>query len=480
MFRVVITLIFALLVSVVSGGAIAKNWNMSQKLEHNPRGKIPNSYKGLPLETARFYFQAYNRRGAANYFYNTSPSSTPRKIETALKGSAYVTAQVAETSLVSYMVYDKGKLLVSELSPRERLGDLINEHTLLYSMSLGKNLAGYMIGHAICQGYIESIEQSLSDWPLVADTFIADLTVRDVINATMGNHSFMKKGDMDSFKSGNRVDHSLKDMIFSDLKGTKAGTKVYQYGQLSQIIALNYIAFKTGYKFLDFSNSVLRDHVHLADTLLLDHASVGQETHGIIHGNFKATRGDTLRIGIAILEDWNKNNCVGKFLKDVYANGVKKNPSQLSSSIGTRVKDTGWGYSREYAGFFHTKYKTVDANVMGMDGYGGISMLINFDDNRIVYAHAVNRDYDHRKLIFKVIKGEEDLTNLLGLTKGKTQKTIINDKAPSRYQYKGPSRDLYQSYSDKQVCTMVGALNGLAEQKLWIEEARQRGLSQCK
>jgi len=40
--------------------------------------------------------------------------------------------------------------------------------------------------------------------------------------------------------------------------------------------------------------------------------------------------------------------------------------------------------------------------------------------------------------------------------------------------------DPYQSYSDKQICTMVGALNGLAEQKLWIEEARQRGLSQCK
>ena len=34
MFRVVITLMFALLVSVVSGAALAKNWNMSQKLEH--------------------------------------------------------------------------------------------------------------------------------------------------------------------------------------------------------------------------------------------------------------------------------------------------------------------------------------------------------------------------------------------------------------------------------------------------------------
>ncbi len=226
------------------------------------------------------------------------------------------------------MVYEKGKLLISELSPKGRLGDVINKRTLIYSMSLGKSLAGYMIGHAICQGHIESIEQSLSDWPLVADTFIADLTVRDVINATMGNQSFMKKGDNESFKSGNRVDGSLKDMIFSDLKGTKAGRKRFEYGQLSPFIVLNYIAFKTGHKFLDFSNSVLRDHLHLSDTLSWAHAGVGQEKHGIIHPNFNATRSDTLRIGIAILEDWNKNNCVGKFLKDVYANGVKKKPSK--------------------------------------------------------------------------------------------------------------------------------------------------------
>ena len=445
------------MVSVVSGDALAKNWNKSQELEHNPRGKIPNNYKGLPLETARFYFQAYNERGAGKLWFNTSPSSTPRKIEEALKGSLYVTTQLAETSLVSYMVYDKGKLLISELSPRERLGDLINERTLLYSMSLGKSLAGYMIGHAICQGHIESIEQSLSDWPLVADTFIADLTVRDVINAAMGNQRFMKNNE--SFRSGNGMSGSLKDMIFSDLKGTKAGKKRFEYGQLSALIALNYIAFKTGHEFLDFSNSVLRDHVHLSDTLFWVHAGAGQEKHGIIHPNFNATRSDTLRIGIAILEDWNKNNCVGKFLKDVYANGVKKNP--------LRLNDLGWGYSREYAGFFHKKYKTVDANVMGMDGYGGISMLINFDDNRIVYAHAVNRDYDHRKLIFRVIKGEEDLTNLLGLTKGKTKKTTINDKAP---------KSKLAGYSDADICAAVKKFRIYKQGQDWVNERVRRKL----
>ena len=366
-----------------------------RKLRHYEHGKIPTGYKNLPLKTARYYFQAYNDRGAGWGLFDSAPSSAPRKIDLTQQKNAYVTAQLEETSLISYMVYDKGKLIINELSPSGRFGDLINEDTLIYSMSIGKSLAGYMIGHAICQGYIESTEQPLSDWPLVADTFIAELTVRDVINASMGNQSFMMKGDEDSFRSGRPVDGSLRNMIAWDLKGTKAGTKRYEYGTLPALIALNYISFKTGHRFKDFSNSVFKDYVRLSDTLSWSHHEKPLLSDGIVHTTFNATRSDTLRIGIAILEDWNKNNCVGKFLKDVYANGVKKK---------SKLKNQGWGYAREYAGFFHTKYKTVRANVMGMDGRGGISMLINFDDDRIVYAHAVHRDYDHKKLIFNMIR----------------------------------------------------------------------------
>ena len=82
----------------------------------------------------------------------------------------------------------------------------------------------------------------------------------------------------------------------------------------------------------------------------------------------------------------------------------KRRLFKWSEKKPSRLKELGWGYSRKYAGFFHTDYKTVNANVMGMDGYGGISMLINFDDNRIVYAHSVHRDYDHKKLIFEMIR----------------------------------------------------------------------------
>lgn len=358
--------------------------------------KIPRFSRDINLKTLKHYFNAYNFRGAGWGRFDTVASDTPRKINSRIQNQKYVQKQLEETSLLSYMVYENGMLIIDEITPKQRLGDFFNNDTKIYSMSLGKSLAGYLIGHAICQGYIESIEQPLDDWPLVKDTFISKLKLRDVINATMGNQSLMRNNE--TFKSGTFVDGSLKRMIVKgNLKGTKPGLKRFEYGQLSAFIALNYISFKTGNKFKDFSNNVLKNYVKLSDVLRWAHMGGAAEvSDGIIHPNFNATRSDTLRIGIAILEDWNSNSCVGKYLKDVYSNGVKKNPLKL--------RNLGWGYSRKYAGFFHTDYKTVNANVMGMDGYGGISMLINFDDSRIVYAHAINRDYDHKKLIFEMIR----------------------------------------------------------------------------
>ena len=359
--------------------------------------KIPRFSKDVNLQALKFYFMEYNRRGAGWGRFDTKASVSPRKINSSIQNQKYVQKQLEETSLLSYMVYENGTLIIDEITPKQRLGDFFNNDTKIYSMSLGKSLTGYLVGHAICQGYIESIEQPLDDWPLVKDTFISKLKLRDVINATMGVQSLMRNNE--TFKSGTPVDRSLKYMITKEnLIGTKPGLKKFQYGQLPAFIALNYISFKTGNKFKDFSNNVLRNYVKLSDFLSWAHMgmSTADESDGIIHPNFNATRSDTLRIGIAILEDWQNNTCVGKYKKDVYSNGVKKNPLKL--------RNLGWGYSRKYAGFFHTDYITVNKNVMGMDGYGGISMLINFDDNRIVYAHAINRDYDHKKLIFEMIR----------------------------------------------------------------------------
>ena len=291
-------------------------------------------------------------------------------------------------ALISYLMYEDGEIVIDQLSPPERFGDLIDDDTMIYSMSLGKSLGGYLMGHAICKGYINSLSSLLADWPIVQGTLLETATVQDVINASMGHQKYVRKNTL---SSGRDVgDTNIASITRIELANSNAAKKRFSYGQFPANVALNYISFKTGHKFSTFINNVLRDHVGLAGRLEFN--GVGDETNGVIQANFKATRYDTLRIGIAILNDWNSDTCIGNYLKDVYANRVSKGSNNM-----------GDGYSKSYAGFFHTNYPGISDTVMGMDGYGGIALLINFDDNRIVYTHAVHRNYNYKSLVLKAI-----------------------------------------------------------------------------
>lgn len=46
----------------------------------------------------------------------------------------------------------------------------------------------------------------------------------------------------------------------------------------------------------------------------------------------------------------------------------------------------------------------MKTTVTGMHGTGGIALLINFEDNRIVYAHSVYRDYNYNKIVLNPIR----------------------------------------------------------------------------
>ena len=295
-------------------------------------------------------------------------------------------------ALVSYLMYEDGEIVIDQLSPPERFGDLIDNDTMIYSMSLGKSLGGYLMGHAICEGYVNSLSSSLVDWPIAQGTLLETATVQDVINSAMGNQKYVSDRDSGMLRSGREVGNTnIASIAKIELANSNAAKKRFSYGQFPANVALNYISFKTGHKFSSFINNILKDHVGLAGRLEFN--GIGDESKGVIQANFKATRYDTLRIGIAILNDWNSDTCIGNYLKDVYANSISK-----GQDIGF-----GDGYSKSYAGFFHTNYPGISDTVMGMDGYGGIALLINFDDNRIVYTHAVHRNYNYKSLVLKAI-----------------------------------------------------------------------------
>ena len=46
----------------------------------------------------------------------------------------------------------------------------------------GISFASYILGHAICKGYVDGIDSKLNDWPTLENTLYYDQKIIDVIN----------------------------------------------------------------------------------------------------------------------------------------------------------------------------------------------------------------------------------------------------------------------------------------------------------
>ena len=47
-------------------------------------------------------------------------------------------------------------------------------------------MVSYVVGHAICEGYIKSIDSKVNDWPLVENTLYHNQKLIDLLNFRAG------------------------------------------------------------------------------------------------------------------------------------------------------------------------------------------------------------------------------------------------------------------------------------------------------
>ncbi len=419
---------WVLAVGSASSPSIAGNWNQTDEVTIYGGKGITNEGWAIPFKakpnyaTAKFYLLRYlnDYKGFDRAIFN--PSKKPKKLAIQPSSSKIISTEMNKSSLLSYLLYDKDKIVVDEITPR--FDGLIRNDTQLYSMSIGKSLTSYLLGHAICEGYITGLDQMLNDWDVVQDTLYQNQKLIDLLNMSAGDQDHVTEKD-GFLKSGRWFNsHALKEFTQNELKGTRSSFKKYNYNGLPPNIVFEYVIHKTGDEFTSFSNSVFQDHIGIQHKLiqmktkrLLDGVP---GRGGSIRATFFATRYDYLRLAIAMLDDWKRDGCMGKYLKEIHERRISKNASMPS---GRKWQAKYW---RGYGGFFHTDLlKMSDRHIMGMNGLGGQLLWIDFDNSRILALHTVHGDYDHNKIALRVIKGEEDLTSLLGLTKGKTQKTSI-------------------------------------------------------
>jgi len=338
------------------------------------------------------FWDKYEVKGSKN-FYNFRKN---------LREDKSITKQIQKSKnsgLISYLMYENDEIVIDEKSNNDPLTR--NNNGLLISNSIGKSLVSYLTGHAICEGYIESVNSKLNDWDLLKNTLYEGQELLDLLNMRAGDQKYIGTyyNDNDvklSKKNININTIPLKYTLEYHLKNSTKSSKVYNYNGLSTNIVLNYVIFKSGKNFQNLINKVYRDHVKIKNSVFL--LKNGNDPNdGTAWYQFYANRYDYLRIAKTILDDWNSNTCIGNYLKIIYKNKKSKNYKQSISNHPFLVP-------KSYGGQFHFDYNIRNTNILGMDGFGGQSILIDLKNSKIISVHANFTHYNWRNIVLNKMR----------------------------------------------------------------------------
>ena len=185
-------------------------------------------------------------------------------------------------------------------------------------------------------------------------------------------------------------------------KNTKKSKDIYNYNGFVTQLILNYMKFKIGEDYDKFYSKVFNGKVKIKHSIRYGFTSL-QEKNGNGHPNIMATRFDYLRIAKAIMDDYQNDTCVGKYLKEIYERRIPKNLTEEKN-------EPAFNRSKSYGGQFHMDYPGLkDKIVFGMNGYGGQAILIDMENSRIVVLNSLHYNntkykYNHKKILFDPIK----------------------------------------------------------------------------
>ena len=306
------------------------------------------------------------------------------------------------TNLVSYLLYEDGKIKIDQQT-KSKYGKYYPSH------SIGKSLVSVVTGYALCEGYINHTVFDRIDYPTVADTLYENQKFINLLNMTAGDQLYLGEmwGGIDSGMNSDGKNPNtipLKKVMkkyFKDKPGEEPGVN-YNYSAVVTNLIMNYLIYKTGDDWEKLLHKIftedakVKNQVYFAKTL---NKKVGNRKTGEYgRYSFYAQRDDYLRIGLMVMNHWNNDTCVGKYLKTIYENRVDKNKQSTNTESASQ-------YSHSYGGQFHFDIVGLeDKKILAMSGFGGQQLIIDFDKKRIISVASTDRHYDWKNIVHEVLK----------------------------------------------------------------------------
>ena len=369
-----------------------------------PSKKDPKNRDTLIYYNYKNLFSHFNGDSNTYQFgrYEAKPSSKIYKFNNNAKENKFVQKEMQKKAILSYLYFQDDQILIDELTPKDRFGDFVKNETKLRSNSVGKSMVSVVVGHAICEGYIESLDSKINDWPMLKNTLYDNQKIIDFLNMNVGDYKYINDGGPVKDYSYDVDTKSIHATINSFFKNSEKAKPKYNYTQFLPNVIFNYVKFKSGNDFQNLLDKAFQK-AGIENSVYFNKLKDPTE-HGNAHNMFFASRYDYLRIAKSIIEDYQNDTCLGKYYKEIYKQRIEK------KNKGTKHEDPPFSPGKSYGGYFHMDYAGLkDKVIFGMSGYGGNTVIMDMENSRIVVLNSIhwsNKKYKYnvKKLLIEPFK----------------------------------------------------------------------------
>ena len=349
-------------------------------------------------------FHKYETKGSDNYYQFNSDLIQDDDVKKEIDNNK-------KTGLISYLLFENDQIKIDEQDIPIKIQ---NWGSLLPSHSVGKSLVSYVTGYAICEGYIDNINVTLDNWSTVKGTLYEGQKLIDLLNMQAGDQKIIGEK---KFNSDNKIKNTkfnvnvypLQHVMNTEiLQNTKKSKAVYNYNALATNTIMNYTIYKVGDDYQKLLNKIFQEDAKIKDSVYfsktLRRKSFANEDKGEFgRYSFYATRYDYLRIAKSIMDHWNNDTCVGKYLKTIYEQRINKNKKSYNGDRNGQFSVSQ--YTKKYGGQFHFDIiGLAKKKILAMDGFGGQQVIVDFDSGRIIVVHSLDRHYNWKKIVHKKLK----------------------------------------------------------------------------
>ena len=369
-----------------------------------PSKKDPKNRDTLIYYNYKNLFSHFNGDSNTYQFgrYEAKPSSKIYKLNNNAKENKFVQKEMQKKAILSYLYFQDDQILIDELTPKDRFGDFVKNETKLRSNSVGKSMVSVVLGHAICEGYIESLDSKINDWPMLKNTLYDNQKIIDFLNMNVGDYKYINDGGPVKDYSYDVDTKSIHATINSFFRNSEKAKPKYNYTQFLPNVIFNYVKFKSGNDFQNLLDKAFQK-AGIENSVYFNKLKDPTE-HGNAHNMFFASRYDYLRIAKSIIDDYQNDTCLGKYYKEIYKQRIEK------KNKGTKHEDPPFSPGKSYGGYFHMDYAGLkDKVIFGMSGYGGNTVIMDMENSRIVVLNSIhwsNKKYKYnvKKLLIEPFK----------------------------------------------------------------------------